>query len=54
MPKNKDQKKKRYNDNAELLIAKSLYRYYKKKESLHNFEEKHPDKVSILKAKGLY
>ena len=51
---NKWQKKERYEKNSEFLKAKSLYRYYKKKEQLQDFEDRHPDKVVILKAKGVY
>ena len=51
---NKEKKKERYNDNADFLKAKSLHRYYTKKDSLEKFETKHPEKVSLLKSKGLY
>ena len=51
---NKEAKKARYNENADFLKAKSLHRYYKKKDTLAKFEEKHPEKVSLLKLKGIY
>ena len=51
---NKEKKKERYNENADFLKAKSLHRYYTKKDTLEKFESKHPEKVSLLKSKGLY
>ena len=51
---NKEKKKERYNENADFLKAKSLHRYYTKKDTLEKFETKHPEKVSLLKSKGLY
>tara|TARA_B100000519_G_scaffold179108_1_gene169798 strand:+ start:1292 stop:1600 length:309 start_codon:yes stop_codon:yes gene_type:complete len=51
---NKDKKKEKYMENADLLKARSLHRYYTKKDTLDQFETKHPEKVSLLKSKGLY
>ena len=51
---NKEKKKERYSENADLLKARSLPRYYTKKDILEKFETKHPEKVSLLQSKGLY
>ena len=44
----KDMKKESYQKNKELLSAKSLYNYYKKRDNLDVFKEKHKSKFDIL------
>ena len=44
----KDMKKESYQKNKELLSAKSLYNYYKKRDNLDVFKEKHKSKLDIL------
>jgi hypothetical protein len=46
--KGKDMKKDRYEENKELLRVKSLYNYYKKKDNIEGFKEKHFDKYQLL------
>ncbi len=48
----KDKKKEIYNDNKELLKSKSLFNYYKKKDKIDLFKEKHQEKFKILVDKG--
>ena len=50
---NKENKKLKYNTNKDFLKAKSLYNYYKKKDNLHDFKEKHQSKVDLLQEKGI-
>lgn len=51
---NKEKKKEKYETNSDILKAKSLLRYYKKLEKVDVFEEKHGEKVKLLKEKGFY
>ena len=50
--KNKDIKTQKYQDNKEILKSKSLYNYYKKKDKIDVFEEKHQVKYELLQSKG--
>ena len=50
--KGKDMKKNQYKDNKEFVKARSLYNYYKKKDNLDKFKEKHEEKCKILREKG--
>jgi len=50
---NKENKKEKYNNNKDFLKAKSLYNYYKKKDNLNVFKEKHKSKVDLLHEKGI-
>ena len=52
--KNKDIKKIKYESDKEYLKSKSLYNYYKKRDDLAKFETKYPDKVHLLKNRGVY
>tara|TARA_R100001244_G_scaffold92713_2_gene69942 strand:- start:430 stop:768 length:339 start_codon:yes stop_codon:yes gene_type:complete len=44
----KETKRQRYQDNREHIACRNLYVYYKKKDNIQKFFEKHPDKVKIL------
>lgn len=48
----KEKKKENYNQNKELLKNKSLYNYYKKKDKIDVFKEKHSEKFQYLVEKG--
>ena len=50
--KGKDMKSNQYQDNKEFVKARSLYNYYKKRDNLDTFKEKHDDKCKILIEKG--
>tara|TARA_R110001632_G_scaffold8141_1_gene31875 strand:- start:5068 stop:5379 length:312 start_codon:yes stop_codon:yes gene_type:complete len=50
--KNKQVKKEKYDSDKEFLNAKSQYYYYKKHEKLDIFEEKYPNKMTILKERN--
>jgi len=45
---NKDKRKEKYDKNKELNQIKSLYRYYKKKDKIEDFKDKHPEKYTTL------
>tara|TARA_Y100001972_G_C7650095_1_gene326844 strand:+ start:162 stop:473 length:312 start_codon:yes stop_codon:yes gene_type:complete len=49
----KDKKKENYINNKELLKNKSLFNYYKKKDKIDIFKEKHEDKFKMLVEKGI-
>jgi len=49
----KEKKKENYSNNKELLKTKSLYNYYKKKDMVDKFKEKHEDKYKMLFDKGV-
>jgi hypothetical protein len=51
---NKDIKKIKYESDKEYLKCKSLHNYYKKRDLITKFEEKHPEKVHLLKTRGVY
>ena len=44
----KEMKRKRYEENKELIKAKSLLQYYKKKDDIKTFKEKHNDKYIMF------
>jgi hypothetical protein len=46
--KGKEQKKLNYENNKELLRAKSLYNYYKNQDNIDGFKEKHYEKYEML------
>jgi hypothetical protein len=48
----KEKKKENYSNNKELLKNKSLYNYYKNKDKIDVFKEKHEDKFKMLVEKG--
>jgi hypothetical protein len=48
----KDKKKENYNANKDLLKTKSLFNYYKRKDKIESFKEKHEDKYKMLVEKG--
>ena len=50
---NKDKKKQKYQDNKDILNAKSLLQYYKYNDKVDTFKEKHTDKYDLLYSKGL-
>jgi hypothetical protein len=50
--KGKEMKCNQYQNNKEFVKARSLYNYYKKKDNLDKFKEKHEDKCKILIEKG--
>tara|TARA_S200002703_G_scaffold32419_1_gene28280 strand:+ start:3344 stop:3655 length:312 start_codon:yes stop_codon:yes gene_type:complete len=50
--KGKKMKGNQYQDNKEFVKARSLYNYYKKKDNLDTFKEKHEEKCKILIEKG--
>ena len=41
-------KKENYQKNKDLLSAKSLYNYYKKRDNIDSFKEKHASKYIML------
>ncbi len=49
----KDKKKENYVNNRDLIKNKSLYNYYKKKDNIDKFKEKHQDKYDMLIEKGV-
>tara|TARA_R110000796_G_scaffold55656_2_gene129334 strand:- start:5262 stop:5573 length:312 start_codon:yes stop_codon:yes gene_type:complete len=51
---NKEEKKEKYESDKEFLKSRSLYNYYKKVDKINKFEEKYPDKVHMLKIRGVY
>ena len=50
--KGKDMKKEQYEDNKEFIKSRSLYAYYKRRDKIDIFKEKHEDKYKILTDKG--
>tara|TARA_R100000963_G_C4568004_1_gene54065 strand:- start:29 stop:340 length:312 start_codon:yes stop_codon:yes gene_type:complete len=46
---NKHVKQHAYKNDTEFYKARSLMNYYKKRGTFHVFEEKHPEKVKLLK-----
>jgi hypothetical protein len=48
----KDKKRENYSNNKELLKNKSLFNYYKRKDKIDAFKEKHEDKYKMLVDKG--
>jgi hypothetical protein len=48
----KEKKKNNYNENKELMKNKSLFNYYKKKDKIDLFKEKHEEKYQYLIDKG--
>tara|TARA_R110002167_G_scaffold122776_1_gene301393 strand:+ start:1094 stop:1405 length:312 start_codon:yes stop_codon:yes gene_type:complete len=51
---NKDAKKEKYEADKDYRRAQSLYNYYKKLGQIDKFEEKHPEKMNIVKVRGTY
>jgi len=51
--KGKEMKGNQYQDNKEFVKARSLYNYYKKKDNLDTFKEKHQEKCKILAQRGI-
>lgn len=47
---NKEKKLQKYQDNKEILNAKSTYRYYKNLDKLDFFKEKKSEKYELLKS----
>ena len=45
---NKDMKKKQYQENKEFIKARNNYLYYKKKDRVEEYKEKHPESYQIL------
>ena len=51
---NKDKKKQQYQDNKEVIKAKSMLRYWtRNNKDLSEIETKHPESYKILKDRGL-
>ena len=48
----KEKKKENYSNNKDILKTKSLYNYYKRKEKIEVFKEKHEEKYKMLVEKG--
>ncbi len=44
----KEKRKQNYNDNKDFIKNKSLFNYYKKKNNIDVFKEKHKDKYDLL------
>lgn len=51
---NKSVKKEKYEADKDYRRALSLYNYYKKQGTLERFEEKHPEKMNMVKVRGVY
>ena len=51
--KGKEMKGNQYQDNKEFVKARSLYNYYKKRDNLDTFKEKHQEKCKILAERGI-
>ena len=49
----KEKKRENYNTNKELLRTKALFNYYKKKDKIDTFKEKHEEKYKMLVEKGV-
>ena len=49
----KEKKKENYNTNKEFLRTKALFNYYKKKDKIDTFKEKHEEKYKMLVEKGV-
>ena len=49
----KEKKKETYMNNKEILKTKSLYNYYKRKDKVEVFKEKHEEKFKMLCEKGI-
>lgn len=49
----KEKKRENYSNNKDVLQMKSLYNYYKRKDKIDIFKEKHEDKFKMLSEKGL-
>jgi len=47
---NKEIKLQKYQDNKEIMNAKSSYYYYKKNDKLEKFKEKNSEKYELLKS----
>ncbi len=47
---NKEKKLQKYQDNKEIMNAKSSYYYYKKTDKLEIFKEKNSEKYELLKS----
>lgn len=45
---NKDKYKEKYKNKKELMKARNSYYYYKKKDELHKFKEKYPERYELL------
>ena len=45
---NKESKKQYYQNNKELMSAKSSYNYYKRKDNIETFKTKFPEKYKLL------
>ncbi len=50
--KGKEMKSNQYQENKEFVKARTLYNYYKKKDKIDTFKEKHEEKCKILQEKG--
>jgi len=48
----KEKKKENYSNNKDILKTKSLYNYYKRKDKIEVFKEKHEVKYKMLVEKG--
>tara|TARA_R100000541_G_scaffold44759_1_gene51814 strand:- start:336 stop:650 length:315 start_codon:yes stop_codon:yes gene_type:complete len=51
--KNKDKKKENYESNKLFLQSKSLFNYYRKRDNLEGFKEKHEEKYNLLVEKKI-
>ena len=51
--KNKEKKKEYYENNKDIMKAKSSYNYYKKINNIDKFKDKQPEKYNLLVDKGL-
>jgi hypothetical protein len=51
--KNRDKKIENYQQNKDIISAKNLFNYYKKKDNVDKFIDKHEDKYNLLKDKNI-
>lgn len=51
--KNRDKKIENYQQNKDFISAKNLFNYYKKKDNIDKFIEKHKEKYDLLKDKNI-
>jgi hypothetical protein len=49
----KEKKKEKYEKDKEFIKTKSLYNYYKRKDNIEKFKEKHEEKYKMLVEKGV-
>ena len=50
---NKEKKKERYENDKEFMKTRQLYYYYKKHDKLEQMKNKYPEKIELLKNKGI-